>query len=113
MFFLNIEGVEKTLPKHRFLRQTKVMESSRKQFHNSIDIFQSWRNFRKHGKYFDPIYIVRLKDSILRKEFEAVRDMVITDILLSNAQRPGAIIGMEISKVKDAMKDIVSETTIL
>ena len=56
---------------------------------------------------------MRLKDSILRKEFVAVRDMVITDILSSNAQRPGAIIGMEISKVKDAMKDIVSETTIL
>ena len=85
------------------------METSRKTFDNSIIALQSWRRKRDAQLPIGLFDHIRSKNdySMSRFEYEKMRDFLITDILLSNSQRPGVIVGTILSEVEAAGSDVV------
>ena len=101
-------GIEKTLLKQRNSRQRLIMETSRKTFDHSIYILKEWRIERnsKTRYAFDQCLNDTLAP-ISRLQYDNFRDILICDILLTNSQPPGVIIGMILSEVDAAKVDII------
>ena len=106
-----LRGIEKTLAKQRFRRQAVIMETSRNTFKHSAQMLKLWREKRDEGDYLDVFYLHDCCEQAIFSEevYINMRNLLITDLLLTNAQRPGAITGMKLKEVDAAVDDISSE----
>ena len=104
-FILILKGMEKTILKARNSRQKDVMAGSRRGFSHTLETLKKWRERRNKHACLD-IFLEFEEDSdkILQIEhYRKMRDYLICEIVIVNAQRSGIIPGMTVKEFKNAV----------
>ena len=109
--FAMMHGLETSLSKQKQRRQRDVMSKSRRCYPHTVEVLKGWRSARSSDNSISLFrtYIEHLDIEINSEEYTRMRDFLITELLIANAQRPGVITGLLRYEVDDAKTNITSE----
>ena len=106
-----IRNLKESLGKDRHSRNKITMAASRERMPTSFKTVREWREKRKNVQIKCLFHEILSEISLLsEKTFVKLRNFLIVEIILANAQRSGIIEGMMIKEVLNAKSDINSES---
>ena len=98
-----LSNLKEALGKDRHLRTKDTMAASRERMPLSFDVLREWRLKRHYVKVKDSFKVVTANPSCINEAlFLKLRNFLIVEIILANAQRSGIIEGMLIREVLKA-----------
>ena len=106
-----INGIKKSVSRLKFKRQKEIMTKSRENFNSSVKTLKDWRNKREDCNLLNIFKEYSLSpDKNLNVEiYNKLRDYLIVELIIPNAQRPGVIHGMKIKEIQNAKYQITPE----
>ena len=101
-------GVEKSLLKKRNRHQKNVMKKNRDNFEHTIEVLKEWRKKRVS---FNKLYLFdrhchEQNTPLTSLNYQVMRDFLICEILIPNAQRAGIIPGIIIDEILKAKTQV-------
>ena len=80
------------------------MSKSRKSFPHTLEVLKQWRNARHDDESATlfPQYRENINKKFYCEEYTKMRDFLIVELIIANAQRPGVITGLLRCEVSDA-----------
>ena len=102
-----MDGVEKTLLRKRTHHQKSIMAANRQNFEHTTAVLMGWREKRLSSNSLEIFDLHREQELLLTCEnYKIMRDFLICEIIIPNAQRAGIIPGMILKEIKNAKTQV-------
>ena len=105
-----LSNLKEAIGKDRHLRSKHTMTVSRERMPLSFDVLRSWRSARAFVEVKEYFLLLHEKNNNLTESlFRQLRNYLIVEIILANAQRSGIIEGMLIKEVLKAKSNVTGD----